>query len=367
MQRTAQRMCQRAIHQEDERREYKMIHHPRHTIWNIVILLYKPLVQRKCASGHYSDTLFNTTVPACVYGVDHFLPMPFTKNMSTGTQILYMLGIVCMGAYWVMCRLKSNFMFFPCRIDSGVPLQLPLGISHCIIGGLGDTPIAVYYRTTPDPALPYVLYSHGSCTIVEFESMLLQRSLAHMNIVAFDYRGYGRSDGVPSEYAVDLDLDFLLEWMTAHYSVPRSNIVLWGRSLGTNIVMRYIGNPARQDTLPNRVFLFTPFTRYSDVLRRRHFPAPLLAHAVGNMDVMPGVARYLSHAPEKRRMLVIAMRHDFICPYANAEEIRDTAPAQVDLVTIEHGNHGDEFHHFDTLDRFIHTAPPLALAVSDHC
>ncbi len=271
-------------------------------------------------------------------------------EIKTHLRIISILLLLLLSATYALMRtVKSRFLFFPCPIDPKHEPVLHDRIAYARVKCLGDTELAVYYTAVPNQSLPFVLYSHGANSIIEFEMEFLARMSDHMNIIAFDYRGYGRSDGTPSEQAVDHDITFLLRWMADTFGIRIEDVILWGRSLGSNIIMRYIGDDRRR-VLPNRVFLFTPFTRYSDVLRRVRFPAPVLAHAVGNMDVMDGVRRYFK-ANSRRRMLIIAMRHDALVAYANAEEIRDAAPTQVRFVALL-GNHGDHFSQLAEFDAF---------------
>ena len=53
-----------------------------------------------------------------------------------------------------------------------------------------------------------------------------------LNILMIDYRGYGRSEGVPSAEGIHSDALAALEWLTIKQKVPPRAIILWGRSLG---------------------------------------------------------------------------------------------------------------------------------------
>jgi pimeloyl-ACP methyl ester carboxylesterase len=49
----------------------------------------------------------------------------------------------------------------------------------------------------------------------------------------FDYRGYGKSSGSPSEKGVYTDAEAAYQWLTQHYS--SSDIIFYGRSLGSGV------------------------------------------------------------------------------------------------------------------------------------
>lgn len=52
------------------------------------------------------------------------------------------------------------------------------------------------------------------------------------NILMVDYRGYGNSHGVPSEYGFQLDALGALDFLRSHKSVDPSKIFVFGSSLG---------------------------------------------------------------------------------------------------------------------------------------
>ena len=249
-------------------------------------------------------------------------------------------------AYLFLSFMKQSTLFAGHPLPHNYELQLPVGVAHEMVSSLGETKLAVYYRSEPDATLPFVLYSQGLGSITEFYMRhLFQQSQKYMNLIVYDYRGCGRSEGVASEYTCDYDLLYLLEWVHRHFNVSIPDIILWGRSLGSNIVMRFVGKPERQSLLPQRILLFTPFCRYSDILRNMNFPAPFVAYLIGNMDIYEAARRYCTH-DKKRRILVTAIRHDSITPYSGALELQNVAPTQITLADTV-GHHTDDFDQYD--------------------
>ncbi len=78
-----------------------------------------------------------------------------------------------------------------------------------------------------------VLFCHGNAGTLRGRLGLVEalhrRGLASL---FFDYRGYGKSDGSPSERNTYADCDAAWTWLTTTGGVPPERIVLWGRSLG---------------------------------------------------------------------------------------------------------------------------------------
>ena len=63
-----------------------------------------------------------------------------------------------------------------------------------------------------------------------------------MNLVIFGYRGYGKSEGIPSEEGVYLDglamAKYVFEDQEAEKYIDRENVFLFGRSLGGAIAAK---------------------------------------------------------------------------------------------------------------------------------
>jgi hypothetical protein len=58
-----------------------------------------------------------------------------------------------------------------------------------------------------------------------------------VNLFAYDYRGFGASDGVPSEAGVYADAQAAYRYLTDSLQVPPSRIILFGHSLGTGVTI----------------------------------------------------------------------------------------------------------------------------------
>lgn len=59
-----------------------------------------------------------------------------------------------------------------------------------------------------------------------------------MNIFAIDYRGYGNSEGVPSEQGIALDAQVALDFMLNHPEIDPRRVFLYGSSLGGAVAIR---------------------------------------------------------------------------------------------------------------------------------
>ena len=96
----------------------------------------------------------------------------------------------------------------------------------------GGERIAAIYL--PNPAATYtVLFSHGNAEDLGWvlPSLPPLRDLG-FGVFAYDYRGYGLSQGRASEQHVYADIDAAYDYLTRELRVPAARIILYGRSLG---------------------------------------------------------------------------------------------------------------------------------------
>lgn len=93
--------------------------------------------------------------------------------------------------------------------------------------------IAAYYLPPPDDEGAVVLYSHGNAEdIGQLRPFLQHYHLQGFGILAWDYRGYGLSDGRASEQATYADIEAVYHYLTDHEQIVPARILIHGRSVG---------------------------------------------------------------------------------------------------------------------------------------
>jgi abhydrolase domain-containing protein 17 len=78
-----------------------------------------------------------------------------------------------------------------------------------------------------------ILFSHGNAEdIFSSESYCEKLSGLGFNVLAYDYRGYGKSDGKPSERNAYVDIETAYNYLVNELKTPPEKIIIMGRSLG---------------------------------------------------------------------------------------------------------------------------------------
>lgn len=80
-----------------------------------------------------------------------------------------------------------------------------------------------------------ILFSHGNAEDLGciYEYFVTFARDLNVNVLAYDYEGYGKASGSPSEEACYDDIDAAFAFLTDTVRIEPQNIVLYGRSLGT--------------------------------------------------------------------------------------------------------------------------------------
>lgn len=167
-----------------------------------------------------------------------------------------------------------------------------------------------------------ILYSHGNG---EDLGMIMQRlgplRDAGFNVFAYDYPGYGTSDGEPTEQNVYAAADAAYRYLTGHLRLQGEEIVLYGRSLGGAPTLRLA---ARNEV--GGVITESAFTSAFTV------PVPRRLLWWDKFDNLRQLRQV--QCP----VLIIHGRQDGIVPFRHAEALLEAAPPQSQFLFVESGH-----------------------------
>ncbi|KAG9133619.1 hypothetical protein Leryth_019457 [Lithospermum erythrorhizon] len=97
----------------------------------------------------------------------------------------------------------------------------------------GNEVVAVYVKHPKANAT--VLYSHGNAAdLGQMFELFVELSLRlRVNLIGYDYSGYGQSTGKPSEYNTYADIDAVYKCLKEQYGVTDEQLILYGQSVGS--------------------------------------------------------------------------------------------------------------------------------------
>ncbi len=100
------------------------------------------------------------------------------------------------------------------------------------IESAGGRTISALYLVNPETEYT-VLYSHGNAEdLGDLQSLLEEYRSQGFSVFAYDYSGYGTSEGRPTSGRVCEDAEAALKYLVEHEKVPLGRIILHGRSVG---------------------------------------------------------------------------------------------------------------------------------------
>lgn len=130
-------------------------------------------------------------------------------------------------------------------------------------------------RSPQNPG-PAVIYFHGNGEIIDecFDYQEIQNYLASgVSVLLPEYRGYGRSQGDPSEKAITKDSRNFYQWLIAKSEVEESKIIFHGKSLGGGVAAALAANYK-----PAVLILESTFTSIASLSHRYVVPSFLCRH-----------------------------------------------------------------------------------------
>ena len=158
--------------------------------------------------------------------------------------------------------------------------------------------------------------------------------LAHalnVQVFAFDYRGYGRSEGKPDEAGVLADGEAALEWLADYSGRPPQDTILLGRSLGGAVAVHLAAKYQAR-----ALILQSTFSRLTDVAASHYpiFPVRLLMR--NRYDSLARIANY------SNPLLQIHGDQDDVVPLHFGQTLYEAAPSpDKQLLTLPGRGHND--------------------------
>jgi fermentation-respiration switch protein FrsA (DUF1100 family) len=195
-----------------------------------------------------------------------------------------------------------------------------------------------------------VLFLHGNAGNIShrLDSIAIFRDLG-FNVFIIDYRGYGRSEGRPSEQGTYRDAEAAWQHLVAARGEAPASIVIFGRSIG-GAVAAWLAARHRAAAL----IVESSFTSAVDMARRLYpfMPVRLLSR----LDYP--VVDYLASVASP--VLIVHSRDDEIIPFAMGKALYEAAPAPKAFLELS-GDHNMGF--LLSLDRY---REGLGRFIADH-
>lgn len=256
--------------------------------------------------------------------------------------ISFLYVTVCLVAYLV----QSRFVYFPDREEAGTPADAGLEFEDVTFESAGGTRLHGWY--VPAPGARYtLLYCHGNAGNISHRVESIRAFVDRgLSVFIFDYAGYGRSAGRPSERATYADALGAWDWLTRTAGVERDTVVLYGRSLGTAVAIELA---TEVDT--RGLILVSPFTSAVELGARTFWWLPVRFLSRFRYNSMGKIAAV------KEPKLFVHSLDDEVVPYGMGKRLYNRATRPKMWVKAR-GGHNDVYltagsTYEEALERFL--------------
>ena len=169
-----------------------------------------------------------------------------------------------------------------------------------------------YIAHNPSPDAITILFSHGNAEDLGmiYDWFREVARVLNVNVMSYDYTGYGLSDGEPAEERVYADVEAAFDYLTEVVNLRPNQIVLYGRSLGGGPSTYMAQKMSKAGTPVRGIVLQSPFL---SVLRVAfHFRFSMIGDKFCNIDRMADIT-----CP----VFLIHGTNDEVVPFWNGQEL----------------------------------------------
>jgi uncharacterized protein len=226
---------------------------------------------------------------------------------------LKVAAVAYLGMMLLVLIRQSRYVYYPDRHVEVTPKALGLKYEELLLNvGKGERINAWYVPAAAANRNGLsVIFCHGNGG--DMGDLLSSVETFHMmgvDLVVFDYRGYGRSTGKPTEQGTYEDATAAWQYLTGTRGVPAKRIVLYGRSLGGAVAAELA-----ERVNPGGLVIESAFTSASDMAVRvfPYLPARLLCRF--KYDTLSRLGRIACP------VLVAHGQNDTMVPYAQGRRL----------------------------------------------
>lgn len=246
-----------------------------------------------------------------------------------------LLALLSVGLPLFVMLFENRFLYHPTRPPDGRWDTSKLGfpVEECSFTTEDGVRLHAWYvRERDAPAT--LLWFHGNAGNLSSRAELMDRlRRLPADVFLIDYRGYGKSEGSPSEEGLYRDARAAYRFLVEERKIPPNRIVLGGKSLGGAIAAELA---TRVDCAS--LLLQSTFTSLADMSRRVIPFLPAHWFLRQRYETISKMVRI--RVPK----LILHARTDEIIPYEMGRRLFDAAPEPKRFVELGDLGHNDWMH-----------------------
>ena len=268
----------------------------------------------------------------------------------TWPYIILLIVIFIASSIVFYTKIENFYVFFPQSSFNITPGDLHLNYKEVSFYSQDKEKLHGWFFPT-NMGEPVIVISHGNaCNIshmLEYASLLIEKNL---QVFLFDYRGYGKSAGTPSEKGIYMDAQAAYDYLINEEKILPDNIVLFGQSIGAATAIDVaIKNHVRS------IIIDGAFTSTKE-MSKKIFPMNLISFLLpSNYNNLEKIGHIT--VPK----LIIHGEDDEIVPFSMGKRLFEASRDPKYFYTIKGAGHNDTFvvggeKYFQDLAYFINNS-----------
>ena len=252
-----------------------------------------------------------------------------TKIHKKIKRVLLFILVIYVMIGSLLYFLQEKMLFMPTVLAKNFDYKFNTPFDELFLTTADDAIINAIHFKTENPK-SVILYFHGNAGNLSSWGAVGEYFVElDYDVFIMDYRTYGKSTGKLSEAAFYKDAQFCYDYLKQHY--PDSEIILYGRSLGTGIAT-YLASKNKVKLL----ILETPYFNMVEVAKS-HFPFlpinSLLRYKFPTNEFITSVT-----CP----VVVFHGNEDEVVPFSSGKKLFEVLPkSQGTFIEIEGGSHNN--------------------------
>jgi fermentation-respiration switch protein FrsA (DUF1100 family) len=228
-----------------------------------------------------------------------------------------------------LADIEKKLLFFPSKPLIGTPADIGLAFDEVSLEAADKGKLHAWWVPC-DRARGTLILSHGNGGNIShrMEKLKIFHDLG-LSVLLYDYRGYGKSQGKPSETGVYADAQAAYDFVVNDKKIPALQIISCGESLGGSIAARL----ASKNSV-GLLILDSSFSSLKDIAKVHY---PLVQWLVQSKFDTLGAVRSV-----KAPVLVLHSRNDEVVPFAQGKRLFDAANPPKEFVELT-GDHNSGF------------------------
>ena len=247
------------------------------------------------------------------------------------TTLIVIVVALYLGLTLLLFLFQARFIYFPTEAWAATPARIGLPYETVELTTSDGVKLSAWFIPAPE-ARQVLLFFHGNGGNISHRlTSIEQFHQLGLPVFIIDYRGYGQSEGSPSETGTYLDAEAAWRYLVEERGFKPSQIIVFGQSLG-GAVATWLAQQRR----PAALIIESTFTSIPDMAARQYpfLPTRLLARIrYDTYGRLPKVT-----CP----VLVIHSPEDEMIPYSHGERLFAVAQEPKMFLKLR-GGHNEGF------------------------